>query len=718
MSTAEYVDGSDTALFGSVGKFVKKAVSGAAKGVSSAAKTAAKGASTVTKSPIWNIAQTGASFIPGVGQAVSSGMAAAAALGRGESAKDIALAAARGAVPGGPAAQAAFDVAVGAIKGQRLDRAALAAVREQVPGGELGRAAFDAGVAMATGTNPETAVMSAAQRAAMQSVLAAGRRVVSSAGPLSLPHLSGPANSIARALASDAVSRGLRASQVAQKMGGTSIDARNAIAGLLMRHAGRGVSWKDIGEGETVDQAARRLGVQLPANLSAPAPSAARVSGVRVVSVPPVGLSRNALQRIFASGTPELRKAILAHGLLSEIARNTGELGSDGKWTVRTNEFPSTVAKLVTGDANRWHELPAVNPGMKEVHKKDSSGKIIWSGLEPWYTGLRVNLPPGWVAPTLPQLTTPAPASAPTSSSSSVPGGPPFSPPSQYPEGYPSPIYVVQAGDYGTKIAERITGVATRWKELLAANPTTADPKYGMKLGVGQKLTLPASWVKQTTVEPVPPLVPGVIDPAATSPGQPTGGKWPPDPWWPLPSPGYTPPTASFPPLPEAPKGEAAPPIPIPTSTPATPATPASSPPAAVSGTPQQIASIQVMLGYFYKAHSDATWSIPDAPFGSTPADYTGAWTERTTKALAGFQNWWNTRGKTPKLATNGQPDPQSVAALRQQIDEDLGQKMPGVPPAPQLAPPGSVVAGAPPKKDSGIAPLLLAASIGSLLLN
>src|ERR1041385_89052 len=74
------------------------------------AKGALKG---VTNNPLWNIAATGLSFIPGIGQAVSAGMAAAAALGRGMNLKDAALAAARNALPGGPLAAAAFAAARG-----------------------------------------------------------------------------------------------------------------------------------------------------------------------------------------------------------------------------------------------------------------------------------------------------------------------------------------------------------------------------------------------------------------------------------------------------------------------------------------------------------------------------------------------------------------------------------------------------------------------------
>lgn len=114
--------------------------------VYSSLKSAVKG---VTDSPLWKIAQTGASFIPGVGTAVSVGMSAAYSFGHDVSLKDAALAAARDAIPGGPAAQAAFDVGVGLAEGQTLTQASITAARNQLPANA--RPGFDAGVQAAGG---------------------------------------------------------------------------------------------------------------------------------------------------------------------------------------------------------------------------------------------------------------------------------------------------------------------------------------------------------------------------------------------------------------------------------------------------------------------------------------------------------------------------------------------------------------------------------------
>lgn len=77
--------------------------------------------------------QTAMSFVPGVGTGVAAAIAAGTALAEGRTITDAVLNAARGAIPGGPLATAAFDTAVAVTKGQRLDRAALNTAMKQLP---------------------------------------------------------------------------------------------------------------------------------------------------------------------------------------------------------------------------------------------------------------------------------------------------------------------------------------------------------------------------------------------------------------------------------------------------------------------------------------------------------------------------------------------------------------------------------------------------------
>ena len=160
----------------SLGEKIVDAGKSAVNTVSSTLQTVAK---PLTNNIIWTAAQTAASFIPGVGTAVSTAMSVTAAVGRGESAANIALAAARGACPGGEIVQAAFDIGVGVAKGERLDHAALIAARNQVQdmAGPMGAAAFDTAMALTAGQNAPAAALEQAHAAIVERTGSAGAAV-------------------------------------------------------------------------------------------------------------------------------------------------------------------------------------------------------------------------------------------------------------------------------------------------------------------------------------------------------------------------------------------------------------------------------------------------------------------------------------------------------------------------------------------------------------
>lgn len=98
-------------------------------------------------SPLWDVAKTASYAIPGIGPAVSGGLAGLQALGQGASLGNATLAAARGALPPGPQ-RVAFDMGVGAIAGEPPTADQLNVAREAVRS-ELGPGeaiAFDKGV--------------------------------------------------------------------------------------------------------------------------------------------------------------------------------------------------------------------------------------------------------------------------------------------------------------------------------------------------------------------------------------------------------------------------------------------------------------------------------------------------------------------------------------------------------------------------------------------
>jgi len=94
-------------------------------------------------------AQTIVSFVPGIGSGVAGAIAAGSALAQGRPITDIAMAAVRGALPGGALAQSGFDLARKVASGANVAGAALAAARDQLPA--AARSAFDVGLAMTQG---------------------------------------------------------------------------------------------------------------------------------------------------------------------------------------------------------------------------------------------------------------------------------------------------------------------------------------------------------------------------------------------------------------------------------------------------------------------------------------------------------------------------------------------------------------------------------------
>lgn len=103
-----------------------------------------------------------ASIVPGLGTGIAGSVAFAAALAEGKPITEASIAAARNAVPGGPAVQFAFDIAANLARGQNITHAALEAARSRLPA--QARAAFDFGYGVVQGQNIQRALGTAAKR--------------------------------------------------------------------------------------------------------------------------------------------------------------------------------------------------------------------------------------------------------------------------------------------------------------------------------------------------------------------------------------------------------------------------------------------------------------------------------------------------------------------------------------------------------------------------
>ena len=632
----------DVGWFGSsIVRSIGKAASGVAHGFSSLAHLAEKALHEVSKipglkylspalilqgakilGPVWNIAQTGVSFIPGVGSAVSAGMAAAAALGRGESLKDIGLAAAKNALPGGPLAAAAFDVAIGLANGKNIGAAALAAARSRVPGGDLGKAAFDAAISVSQGHKPDliravaSAIPNKAARQAFGMAVAAAKKTRSFEVPrvVPFPGLALGAQTAATALQRNPWLRRMSAPRVAQRMGGAvnPMEVRQAIAAMMKRWGGANVSgWNDVGELETCEQCAERCGVDTGA--WAPRRRARRLAaspGSRLTKrIPGRRMNRRRLLALYRLSNAHGKRAILAHGFLVRHARDVGELVGPGRWTIRSGDYPSGLAVKLTGNAARWRELLLVNPGMRAY--QDKQGRTQLSG---WTVGATVNVPPAWFGS--------EPMTAPSSSSSPSSSSPWATPsPSAIPSGGSSNTFTVRSGDVPYSVAKRLTGDANRWRELPAANPgmrVYSDSAGRTQLSgwtVGATIRLPASWP------------PGASGGGGATPG---GGEAP-------------------------------------------------------LATEKSIALVELELANFLSLNvADAPY--PLAPvYGTQAADFSGVWTDRTVAAMRTFQRWANARqrvidGKVCSLAAlpeDGQPDRDSLVCLEAWQDWAIRQRAP-----------------------------------------
>ena len=139
------------------GKSFKQSLSGAAKSFGHEFQTVASAAQTVV------------SVVPGVGTAASMALATGIALSKGQKITQAMLDGVKGALPGGPAAAAAFDASMafgdGLLHHEKLGKVLLGAVRKSavdvseaagVPS-QVAESAFDTGLALAHGKNLQEA---------------------------------------------------------------------------------------------------------------------------------------------------------------------------------------------------------------------------------------------------------------------------------------------------------------------------------------------------------------------------------------------------------------------------------------------------------------------------------------------------------------------------------------------------------------------------------
>jgi hypothetical protein len=694
-----------------------KAVASVAKAVGSGVASVAKagyglasqgtnllqqGLKAISNNPLWNIVQTGASFIPGVGTAVSAGMAGAAAIGRGESLKNIGLSAARNAIPGGPAVQAAFDVAHGLLGGKNVTDAVLQAARSQVPGGAAGQAAFDAAVAIGKGAALNDVAIQQIRKAVPGGVLGqqtfdkiltgyrqnAGGRMIGS-----FPGLTAAARSVAQTIQQSPFARQKTVRDLAGDLSTAPANVRSAIAELMNRWKGQRLyTAGDVGDYDSAESCCVREGISTgdTGRVYNTGDTGAHFGSGRRIAVR-VAMTRPHVQALFQTGRPQVKQQILAHGLFPRIAHNTGELAGDGGWIIRSGDSPFAIAQKLTGQGARWKEILPVNPTLKVVQK---GGTTL---VQPFNPGQRITIPTSWLGTAAPAPRPNTPPIITTTPPSTIPGA---VPPRSAPTVTAASLLKMPLIKRGSSDATSGGAVSVWQAGIKPEMPTmTIDGKFGPQTEeltrMWQGRHVDASGAKLT--------VDGVVGPKT---------------WSAL----------------AAVMAGAAPPSSIPTPIPIPIPTPAMPPPVgpAVPSSADQVslAAIQAMLASFYQFHGGEVgmgdFSSSSTPvYGSDPAnDLAGTWSKRSHEAFLGFQNWRNAHpvAGVPPLPETGDPDQISVNALQSQNAADLkGATGIPIPPMPQLPPvipvstkpppvPGSTV---PPKAPPVVVPPTRAAAGG-----
>jgi hypothetical protein len=367
---------SETGWFGS--KLVKKV----AKGVTSVAKVATKipGVSLMTaparlavdvargknvvasvKKQAGNIvADTRASlpiaagvvsFVPGVGTGIATGLSAASAISQGKSLRGIAEEAALGAVPGGQLARAALRAGIGVARGQNVLRTVgnegIAYARQNLPGGEIAQRGLNVALNVAKGGN-------VAKSVAREGISYARANVP-------LPSLPANVQSVVSAVTSNVPK--------------VPMNLTRPNFGLPAS-----VSPENVARIRQVS-----VGLRRPNYRGNIAPTVQRSASFRPLSM--------ATRSWLVKGLPHMRGEVSG---LSE----TG-----AQWIVESGDTGSKIALKLTGNANRWTELRAINPKIMGR----GAAAVAKYGF-PVYVNDKVNLPASWIKPVAQTAAQSAPA--------------------------------------------------------------------------------------------------------------------------------------------------------------------------------------------------------------------------------------------------------------------------------------------------------------------
>jgi len=529
----------DTAgIFGSIAKAVGGAAKGVAKGVSGAAKGVGKGvsaaANVVSKVPVIGAGlkgivsgtlgpyqtmigvlsgeridkavlntlktqvssakaiapyvQTVISFVPGVGQGISGGMSAALALAEGKPITEAVLAAARGALPGGPLAAAAFDAATAAVQGKGLSEIALAAVPLPPMQKDILR-----------------------QSLAVAKDIAQGKRVDKILLDRANDNLSKlPASVQKAAQVGIALAQGQNIQKVALKAGASALGGTKVMNPFLKAASNLGASKAGIQKAVGAAQAIANGSPVLKKSLQA------AVGGYTSGSPEHLGFS-TAVNVLKKTAGNKIALGVARRALPNEAARKAFDsaIGVVSNTVSRNpslakragDTFVPNMARAVNKFSPYQPNLKAAidsltrNPTLASQHpmvlasKLGTSQQTVIDALK--HVGTKRLLPWRSMSPNAArfiQKWQPLASMKALSHGSSDTAG----------LDETGTKYIVEKGDFPFKIAQKLTGNGNRWTELKALN-TDKKPDITKNVWVGEVLNIPASWQKPTSKPSVTP---------------------------------------------------------------------------------------------------------------------------------------------------------------------------------------------------------------------
>lgn len=449
------------------------------------------------------------SFVPGVGQGMSGAISASLALAEGKPINEAVLAAAKGALPGGPMAAAAFDVAAAAAQGKPLTEVALAAVPISPTQRDILRQSLAVAKDVASGKKVDSIVMNrvndnlkklppVVQKAAqvgvamghaknLQDALKTGAKGAVSIGVSTLTKGKNmnPFIAAAKNLGSSqsGIQKAIGAAQALKNNSPVLTKALSSAAG----HIAQG-SHEHVGFNTAVNVLKQTAGNKAALGAARRAlPSAQAQHGfdaaIGVVSHA-VSKTPALVKRAGSSFVPQLGKK---PGVISPYQPNLKHaIDSIKKNPTLANQHPLVLA-------NKFGTSQQV---VLQALKKVSTERLLpWRSLSPAAARFVKKWHPN------------APLNALTHGTGDTAG-----------LDETGTKYIVEKGDFPFKIAQKLTGNGNRWVELKPLNKDK-KPDITKNVWVGEVLNIPASWQKPVTRSAPAPQTPAVaVQPSPEAP--------------------------------------------------------------------------------------------------------------------------------------------------------------------------------------------------------